>query len=132
MVELWRWVMDTFALHLPRWPAVVRLLGRGPLVRATDRIESLVVVLAVVVSLVTIPIAAAVGTAAYDSRRAGYAEQADTRHTVAATVTDVPASQIVRTGTTTVVARWTAAGADHTGTLSAQSTTKIGDTIEIW
>jgi len=125
-------VMDTFAVGLPRWPVVVRLLGRDPLVRATDRIEALVVVLAVVVSLVAIPIAAAVGTAAYDSRRAGYAEQADTRHTVAATVTDVPAAQIVRTGTTTVAAEWTAADADHTGTLSAQSTTKTGDTIEIW
>jgi hypothetical protein len=52
---------------------------------------------------------------------------------VNATVTDVPASQqILRTGTTTVSARWTAAGAEHTGTVTAQSTTKTGDPIEIW
>ena len=68
----------------------------------------------------------------YDSRRQAYAEQADTRHTVAATVTDVPATQIVRTGTPTVAARWTAAGAEHTGAVQAQSTTKPGDPIEIW
>ena len=85
--------MDTFTLRLPRWPVLLRLLGRDPLVRTTDRIEALVLVLAVVVSLLAIPITAAVGTAVYDSRRQAYAEQADTRHTVTATVTDVPASQ---------------------------------------
>src|SRR6476469_8095277 len=95
--------MDTFTLRLPRWPVLLRLAGRDPLVRTTDRIEALVVVLAVVVSLLAIPIAAAVGTAVYDSRRQAYAEQTHTRHPVAATVTDVPASQqILRTGTITV------------------------------
>ena len=124
--------MDTFTLRLPRWPTLLRLLGRDPLVRTTDRIEALVLVLAIVVSLLAIPIAAAVGTAVYDSNRHLYAEQAHTRHTVAATVSDVPASQILRTGTTTVAARWTAAGAEHTGTVKAQLTTKAGDTVEIW
>jgi hypothetical protein len=124
-------VMDTFTVRLPRWPVLLRLLGRDPLVRTTDRIQALVLVLAVVVSLLAIPITAAVGTAVYDSRRQAYAEQADTRHTVAG-VADVPATQIVRTGTTTVAARWTAAGAEHTGAVQAQSTTKPGDPIEIW
>ena len=110
--------MDTFTLRLPRWPILLRLLGRDPLVRTTDRIEALVFMLAVVVSLLAAPITAAVGTAVYDSSRHIYAEQAHTRHTVNATVTDVPASQqIVRTGTTTVSARWTAAGTEHTGTV---------------
>ena len=53
--------MDTFTLRLPRWPILLRLLGRDPLVRTTDRIEALVVVLAVVVSLLAAPITAAVG-----------------------------------------------------------------------
>jgi hypothetical protein len=125
--------MDTFTVRLPRWPVLLRLAGRDPLVRTIDRIEALVLVLAVVVSLLAAPIAAAMGTAVYDSSRHIYAEQAYTRHTVAATVTDVPASQqIVRTGTPTVSARWTAAGAEHTGTVKAQSTAKAGDTLEIW
>src|SRR4051812_1930322 len=140
MVELWRWVMvasaedaatDTFTVRLPRWPVLLRLAGRDPLVRTIDRIEALVLVLAVAASLIAAPIAAAVGTAVYDSSRQIYAEQAHTRHTVAATVTDVP-QQILRTGTTTVPARWTAAGAEHTGAVSAQSTAKAGDTLEIW
>jgi hypothetical protein len=125
--------MDAFTVGLPRWPVLLRLLGRDPLVRTTDRIEALVLALAVVVSLLAIPVAAAVGTAVHDSRRHIYAEQADSRHTVAATVTDVAASpQILRTGTTTVPARWTAGGAEHTGAVEAPSTTKAGDTIEVW
>ena len=97
--------MDTFTVRLPRWPILLRLLGRDPLVRTTDRIEALVFVLAIVVSLLTIPIAAAVGTAVHDSNRRAYAEQAHNRHAVTATVTDVPASQqILRTGTTDVPA----------------------------
>ena len=125
--------MDTFTLRLPRLPILLRLLGRDPLVRTTDRIQALVLVLAVVVSLLAAPITAAAGTAVYDSSRHIYAEQAHTRHTVNAMVTDVPASQqILRTGTTTVSARWTAAGTEHTGTVKAQSTTKTGDPIEIW
>lgn len=126
-------VMDVFTVRLPRWPILLRLRGRDPLVRATDRIEALVLALAVVVSLLAAPIAAAVGTAVYDARRQVYAEQAHTRHTVAATVTDVPASQqILRTGTTTVPARWTSGGAELTGAVKAQSTAKTGDTVEIW
>ena len=125
--------MDTFTVRLPRWPILLRLLGRDPLVRTIDRIEALVFVLVVVVSLLAAPISAAVGTAVYDTSRRAYAEQAETRHTVAATVTDVPASQqLLRTGTTTVPARWTAAGAEHTGKVKAQSTVETGDTVEIW
>ena len=124
--------MDTFTVRLPRWPVLLRLAGRDPLVRTTDRIEALVLVLAVVVSLLAAPITAAVGTAVYDSSRQAYAEQSHTRYTVAATVTDVPATQIVRTGTTTVSARWTAVGAEHTGAVKAPSTAKSGDPVEIW
>jgi hypothetical protein len=125
--------MDTFTVRLPRWPILLRLRGRDPLVRTTDRIEALVFVVVVVVSLLAAPIAAAIGTALYDTSRRAYAEQAETRHIVAATVTDVGVSpQIVRTGTTTVPARWTAAGAEHTGTVKVQSTVETGDTVEIW
>ena len=63
-------VMDTFTVRLPRWPVLLRLLGRDPLVRTTDRIEALVLVLVVALSLLAAPITAAVGTAvtAHDGR----------------------------------------------------------------
>jgi hypothetical protein len=126
-------VMDTFIVRLPRWPTLLRLLGRDPLVRTIDRVEALMLVLAVVVSLLSAPIAAAVGTAVYDSNRDLYAEQARNRHAVAATVTDVPASPpISRSGERTVTARWSVDGAEHTGTVKTQSTTAAGDSITIW
>jgi hypothetical protein len=125
--------MDTFSLGLPRWPVLLRLMGRGPLVRRSDRIEALVLVLALVVAVLAIPVAAAVGTAVHDSNRHLYAEQARTSHLVTATVTEVPANRLVsRTGTIDVVARWTAAGGEHTGDVSAPSSVQPGDTIEVW
>jgi hypothetical protein len=125
--------ITTFAVRIPRWPALMWLRGRCPLVRTTDRIEALVLVLAVVISLVTLPIAGAVGTAVIDSRRDLYAEQANSRSTVVATVTDVPDSaREPRIGAITVPARWSAGGSDYTGTIAADSTVDIGDPVEIW
>ena len=119
--------MDTFTVRSPRW-LVVRLFGRNPLIRISDRIEALALVLVVVVSLLALPIGAAVGTAVYDSRSRLYAEQAQAKTQVTATVIDSPA----RGDTITVRARWFAAGAEHTGAVKAQPTAKPGDVIEIW
>lgn len=119
--------MDTFTVRSPRW-LVVRLFGRNPLIRISDRIEALALVLVVVVSLLALPIGAAVGTAVYDSRSCLYAEQAQAQTQVTATVIDSPA----RGDTITVRARWFAAGAEHTGAVKAQPTAKPGDVIEIW
>ena len=117
--------MDTFTVGFPRWLAV--LFSRNPLIRLSDRIEVLALVLVVVVSLLSVPIGAAVGTAVYDSRSRVYAEQAKTRTTVTATVIDVPG----RSDTTRVHARWFAAGSEHTGAVKARSVLKPGDSIDI-
>ena len=133
MADLGRWVMETFTVRLPRWPVLLRLTGRNPLVRTVDRIEALVLVLAVVVALLAVPIAAAAGTAIYDSGRHIYAKQANTRHTVAATVVDGDAVQpLSRTSTTAVPARWIAANTEHTGMIEAPSTIRTGETVTIW
>jgi hypothetical protein len=129
--------METFQLSWPR--PLGRLFGRNRLIRRSDRIEALILVLAVVFSVVSVAFAAAIGTAVYDSRRQAYAEQADSRHAVTATVTETgdaqPTSRPNRqssTDTRTVQARWFAAGAEHTGTVTAPSTAKTKDFIEIW
>ena len=60
-------VMQTFTFDPRRWwvaPAVCR----NPLVRRIDRVEPLAIMLAIVVSLLVIPVAGAVGTAVYDDR----------------------------------------------------------------
>ncbi|OBK77114.1 hypothetical protein [Mycobacterium sp. 1164985.4] len=60
----------TFTLRLPRLPVLVRLKGRDPLVRSVDRVEALILTLTLAVSLIAVPIAGAVGTALFDSKRA--------------------------------------------------------------
>ncbi|OBF91199.1 hypothetical protein A5791_15380 [Mycobacterium sp. 852002-51163_SCH5372311] len=122
----------TSTASLPR-KLFVRLFGRNPLVRATDRVEALVFVLCVAVLLIAVPIGAAVGTAVYDSRTRIYAEQVQTRHPVTATVTgDSHPRRDVESPTVTIPARWFAAGAERTGDVTAPLTAKIGDDIQIW
>ena len=119
-------------MRLPRWPILLRLLGRDPLVRTTDRIEALVSVLTVVVSLLAAPIAAAVGTEVYDSRRDIYAELATPRHRGRDGHRRPCLPTNLRTTMITVQARWSAAGTEHTGAVKAPSTVEAGDPIEIW
>ena len=73
--------MQTFTIGLGRgwW---VRLLGRNPLVRTSDRIEVMVLGLAVLLTVVAVPIAGAIGTSVYDAHTRVYAEEAQTRHQV--------------------------------------------------
>ena len=124
--------METFTVRLPRWP-IFGLFRRNPLLRASDRLEALVLALAVMVSLLAVPVAAAVGTAIHDSRRDVYAQQHHNRHLVTATITDDAAAQnISRTNTATMAARWSAAGTEHTGAVTAQSATEPGDHVAIW
>ena len=123
--------MDTFTMRVPRWRCV-RLFGRNPLIRPSDRVEALVLALAVVVVLLAAPIAAAVGTAVYDSRRHVYAEQAQIRRTVTATVIGDSVALNPPTKTMTVPARWFAAGAEHTGAVKTRQPVKFGDQIGIW
>jgi hypothetical protein len=123
----------TFTVRLPRWPFLVRLWGRDPLVRTTDRVDAVILALAVVVSVLAVPIAAAAGTAVHDARRDHYAAQAADRSVVVATVTEVPTfSDGPPIGATTVQARWAAGGREYTGALAAPATAQIGDPVEIW
>jgi hypothetical protein len=125
--------MTTFAVRLPRRPVVARLWGRDPLVRSSDRFEALALVLAVVVALLAVPIAGAIGTVVHDSRRDHYAEQASNRSSVVATVTDIPTfPDGPPIGAITVPATWSVGGIEHTGGLAVPSTANIGDPIEIW
>ncbi len=105
-------VMDTFFVaRMPKWSLV--LFGRNPLVRTSDWVEALVLVLTVFVSLLAVPIACAVGTAVHDSHQQLYAEQAQTRHIVTATVTDDNAAQHDSPTKITVRDRWSDAGVNH-------------------
>lgn len=125
--------MDTYILRLPRW-RILRALGRNPLVRTSDRVEAMVWVLAVMVSILAAPAAAAIGTTVHDSMSDRYAEQAQTRHTVPATVINDRAENQPPTArkTITVDARWSVGGREYTGAVNAQPTVKTGDRIDLW
>jgi hypothetical protein len=71
--------MDTFSLS-PRTWRVLFLFSRSPLVRRSDRIEILVIALAVAISVLAVPFIAAIATDVYQDHRGVYAEQARTSH----------------------------------------------------
>lgn len=124
--------LDTFTVRLPRW-RFAQLFGFNPLVRIGDRVEALVVVLAVVISVIAVPIAAAVGTVVYDSRSRQYAERAQISRVVTGTVTSLKVAYHESLGPTiTVLARWVDGGTEHTGAVSAPRGVTIGDSIDIW
>jgi hypothetical protein len=125
--------LETFDVpaRIPR--PLTRLFGRNPLVRTTDRIEALLLVLAFAVSILALPVAAAVGTAVHESRARVYAEQALTRHQVVATITgDSDGRRNLSSPTVTAPARWVAAGTEHSGMVVVERAVKPGDRVDLW
>lgn len=110
-----------------------RLFGRNPLVRASDRIEALMLILGITLVLLTAPIAGAVGTTVYSSRAEVYQQQVRTRHTVAATVL-ADSISTVRPYTVSfdIRARWQDHGVQHETVLAWDRPAKAGDRLSIW
>ncbi len=124
--------MDSYIIGLGG-VAGARLLSRNPLVRISDRIEDLAMVLAMVFVVLAAPVAAAFGTAVHDTQAHRYADQAATRHLVQATAQDDTTVIMQRTQSTYAVwARWTAAGADHLGVVPWPAPAKTGAKGDIW
>ncbi|OBI20090.1 hypothetical protein A5712_18535 [Mycobacterium sp. E2327] len=125
--------METLEVSARVPPLLARLFGLNPLVRTIDRVEALCLVLAFVVSIVALPVAAAVGTAVHDSRSRVYAAQAQTRQKVTATITgDSDAGRNLSSPTVAAPARWFVAGSEHTGLVVVERTAKPGDRVDIW
>ncbi|GAS93593.1 transmembrane protein [Mycolicibacterium canariasense] len=130
--------MDSFIIGLGG-VAGARLLSRNPLVRISDRIEDLAMVLAMVFVVLATPVAAAVGTAVHDTQAHRYADQAATRHLVQATAQDDTTVVQQRTQSTESTestyaarARWTAAGAEHEGVVPWPGPAEAGAQTDIW
>lgn len=122
--------MDTYTVRLPRW--LHRPRDPNPLRPATDRFNRLALVLAVAVALLAAPLALGVGAAVYESHRQMYAEQAQTRRAITATVTEDTAKPDLRKSTVRVGVHWYWAGMEHTGTIRVPPAVKPGDSVEIW
>ncbi|GLP76777.1 membrane protein [Mycobacterium antarcticum] len=124
--------MQTFTIHLGR-SFLRRLFGRHPLVRTSDRVEALAVVLAVFLAMVAIPVVGAMGTAIHETRSLVYAEEALTRHALKATA--IEHSEVVPYGNAVdlnVKARWNAFGGNHIEVVPVTSAVKAGDLVDVW
>lgn len=120
--------METFTLDPRRW-RVARVFGRNPLLRRTDRIEALVVLIALVVSLIAVPVAGVVGAVTYGARDRVYTQEARERHPVTARVADARVGDL---GVTVVQAKWPGPSGERGGTLELMEHAKAGGTVEIW
>ncbi len=120
--------METLTLDPRRW-RIARIAGRNPLLRRTDRVEALVVLVALLASLLAIPLTGVVGAAVYGARERLYIQEANERHRVTATVTD---ALLEDSGTTVVQAKWPGPAGERTGTLELATSAKAGQLFEIW
>jgi hypothetical protein len=120
-------------IYVPRW-RMLRACGRNPLVRGIDRVELLIVVLGILVALVSVAYAGALGTAVHDARSRVYIAQAQTRHTLTATATEdsTIVSRVDDSTATRVNARWQVDGTEHSGIFNWDHAVKTGDPLMIW
>jgi hypothetical protein len=80
-------VMQWFTVPWWRW-RLAQARGRNALVRASDRVEVAIMVLAVVISLTAIPFAGAIATAVHETQARTYAAEQQSRRRVVAATTD--------------------------------------------
>jgi hypothetical protein len=107
--------------------------GKNPLLRRTDRVEAILVVVAVTVALAVVPVAAASGVAIYGSHVQVYDIQAQTRHRVTATVVQASRQPNVPHVTTSGArVMWASGGGMHTDWYLADHPVKPGDHIDVW
>lgn len=111
------------------------VLGRGPLKRGSDTVEGLSRVLVLLLVLLSVPVALAVGTAVRSDLAAMARQQAEERTRVLAVVTADP-EVLAETSPRTrvpVAARWVSpGGATVGGDVPVRPTTRAGDTLTLW
>ena len=113
-----------------RW-RLAQALARNPLVRTSDRIEVVVMALAVALSLAAMPVALAIGTAVHDEHARAYTAEQHDRHRVVATATEDSASS--PSGAVAVVqTRWQVSDVENAGAFTWKSPVKDGSSIDIW
>ncbi|WP_082956121.1 hypothetical protein [Mycobacterium sp. E3339] len=122
------YVMEAFTLD-PRCWRVARVFGRNPLLRRSDRIEAMVVLVAIAVSLLGVPVAGVIGATTYGARDKVYTQEARERHRVVATVDEARAEDF---GVTVAQAKWPGPNGERGGTLELSERVQAGGTVDIW
>ncbi|MFI9450787.1 hypothetical protein [Amycolatopsis sp. NPDC052450] len=114
-------------------------VGRNPLARSSDRLEAALVIGVVLLALLAVPIAVAIGSEAYEAglRRAGE-QAAERREATAVLVADAPPAQARFDGvpveeTVKVHARWSVPGGPvREGVVTVDPGLTTGKEIGIW
>ncbi|UQX10303.1 Rv1733c family protein [Candidatus Mycobacterium methanotrophicum] len=124
--------MKSFVIRPMTWP-VLRLFSRNPLIRISDRIETAIVTLAVLLVVIAAACAGVLGTVIHDTEAQNYRQQAQTRHALVATaVADSKPAVSAETTAYTVHARWQLNGVDHADVLGWDYAVKTGEPLPIW
>jgi hypothetical protein len=112
---------------------LLRLIGRHPLVRGSDRLEAVVAGLVVAAAILVLPLACALGTSVHDARAADYARRGTAEHELVATVTS-DSAQFTEPYSVRALTpmQWTVDGVAHHDVLLTPDTFKVGDQVPIW
>jgi hypothetical protein len=111
----------------------MRALGKNPLIRRSDRVEALAVMLAVVAAVLIVPIFAVdAGRDTYSAGLRAATEQAHTRFPIEAIALSDSAAKVDPATVTAVNVRWTAGGAVHTDLIWPSHSVNAGDRLPIW
>lgn len=114
-----------------RWMSLT--LGRNPLVRTSDRLEALAILLVFAVALIAIPFAAQAGDHAYDARMQVIDEQMRTINQIDATAlggNSFSAGRYSRPGPVRV--QWNDGTQSRTALVSSPTPVTAGDTVTVW
>jgi hypothetical protein len=111
----------------------VRALGFNPLVRASDRLEALVVLAVLVTAFFAIPVGAHAGTQVYDAGVRTADEQAHSRHSVEAVAVEGSASMPADFDSPNFVrAQWHEGTRLRTEQVVTPATVKTGESLKLW
>lgn len=123
--------MQTFTLTTGGW--LRRLLARNPLLRISDRIEAAALAVVLVVAILAVPVAGAVGTAVYDSRAHALAAQRGNVRAVEATAAgDTTVTRLPYQSSLLTPMRWQFDGRNHTDNVFTSKEMKTGERTAIW
>ncbi|MFC9552539.1 hypothetical protein ACFTWF_16995 [Rhodococcus sp. NPDC056960] len=120
-----------------RWWRLAPWSG-NPLMRRSDRIESTIVLVVVVVALMVVPVAGAVGTATYTRLTERAHQVAGSGRQVPAVLLDdprPPPGEIPMRGPAgrdQAPARWVLEGTEHTGVVETDIGARAGQTVTVW
>jgi len=107
-------------------------LGNNPLRRHTDRVESLVLLGAIVIALVGLGLGVAVGEHTADSQARQAAHEQATRHPAVAVLLEPAVTNGRQPAAIRVRARWKTPNGSRVGTITVTADHPTGDRIPIW